>query len=67
MIDDTVYDSYFLGFPLFSFQNFTNFMSKTTLHTVTMPPLTPLSINEQTYIKGGMAATEEEKRAKIKK
>jgi hypothetical protein len=46
---------------------FTNVMSKTTQHPVSTMPITSLSITEQVCIKGGMAATEEEKRKKIKK
>jgi hypothetical protein len=42
-------------------------MSNTTKNLGSPMGILPLRITEQTHIKGGMAATEEEKRAKIKK
>lgn len=42
-------------------------MSKTTSHLTNAAPVVPLSTTAQGQIRGGMASTDEEKRAKIKR
>jgi hypothetical protein len=42
-------------------------MSRPPVNLQTTPHIVPLSISEQNILKGGMAATEEEKRKKVKK
>ncbi len=42
-------------------------MSRPSVNLQTTPHIVPLSIDEQNVLKGGMAATDEEKKKKVKK
>jgi hypothetical protein len=42
-------------------------MNKPSIYSTLLPPTSPLTTAEQNYIKGGMATSDEEKTAKVKK